>query len=421
MSTVQVPKYRRIRKTAVVATGVLTTMCLNVSASRTANASPSTLVADASQAPTRTVPALPSKEQLLAANNLAQISSLQDVLANQFPESYGGLYNNGDDTFTIGYVGDYSKIKLYVDSQLTLMPNTIYGKPKVSYTAVSSSHARLQAVNDAVLSDQSKLKQQGFPIAGAGVDDRDNSVVVYMDAIPADAQSRLELVYPNVSLTVAAVPSSDYNLGRYDDIPPWAGGDQILGDENNGFLSVCTAGYGAHDANRNQFLISAGHCGNWKWYNSSQSNPVISSSTFVGASQTVEYGTLDEQTLGARGGASSVFWQGAGGVQYVANDASPASGNRVCDEGAVGLESCGVVTTANTTLHGVQHLFVNQGARPVHGDSGGPMMWGTAYGYLAQGTITQDASNSQGQAVAGENIKTEEFTLGVTVNSLTNP
>ena len=48
----------------------------------------------------------PDSSDVASAGNFAAVTTLHDQLEARYPASFGGLYNNGDNTFTVGYVGD---------------------------------------------------------------------------------------------------------------------------------------------------------------------------------------------------------------------------------------------------------------------------------------------------------------------------
>ena len=100
---------------------------------------------------------------------------------------------------------------------------------------------------------------------------------------------------------------------RYNDTAPRNGGDQVLG--NNGsdtiYRKVCTTGFGVQDASRT-YLLTSGHCGNWKWFNTSQfAAAPPSSANLVGWTGTRSYANnaIDSELINGYG--SHIVWTGS--------------------------------------------------------------------------------------------------------------
>lgn len=363
-------------------------------------------------APLPSVPPSPSEQAAL--NNLIAVTQLRTTLLTSYPANFGGFYNNGDNSFTVLTVGDPSAVESFVGSYLGSLTGPV---PKVSFADGTQTLQSLNKIASGIVSDSASWEAQGIPVIGAGVDDTRNAVLVALSG-PFPSGTSLSTIAAKYNVPADALISTVMPhvapLDRDSDTPPWNAGDQIVNPPGGG----CTTGFGIHTSSAH-YILSAGHCGNYKWYNTNYFAPVYNNP--IGTTAIASSTPLDVQSINTPGGSSDLFWKETSTREYVSGNIGPTSGNEVCDEGSFGFESCGTITGVNVTLYGVEDIFIVQGANPVHGDSGGPIVWLTGFGYLAQGTIDLDASNGFGPAVGGENIEAELYVLGAAVNTPSNP
>lgn len=359
-------------------------------------------------------PVPPSPSQQAALNNLIGVTQLRTTLLSGFPSSFGGFFDNGDNSFTVLTVGDPSAIESFVGSYLGSLTGPV---PKVSFAASAQTLQSLETAAAGISSDTASWEAQGIPVIGAGVDDTRNAVLVALSGpLPSGKSLATIAAKYNVSADalISTVMPHVVPLDRNSDTAPWNAGDQIVNSAGDG----CTTGFGIHTSSAH-YILSAGHCGNYKWYNTNYYAPVYNNP--IGTTAVDSSTPLDVQSINTPGGSSDLFWKQTSTREYVSGNVGPTSGSSVCDEGSFGFESCGTITGVNVTLYGVEDIFIVQGANPVHGDSGGPIVWPTGFGYLAQGTIDLDATNGSGPAVGGENIEAELYVLGAAVNTPSNP
>ena len=118
------------------------------------------------------------RSQLAAAHNLASVSGLRRTLLSDFPSTFGGLYNNGDNTFTVLTVGDGTQVEAFVKQRLGVMTSTQTLAPTVRFASTAVPLHILMNAAQEVGDAMSSLHAQGFPVHGVGIDDRSNSVVV---------------------------------------------------------------------------------------------------------------------------------------------------------------------------------------------------------------------------------------------------
>jgi hypothetical protein len=359
-------------------------------------------------------PVPPSPLQQAALNNLIAVTQLRAALLSRFPSSFGGFYDNGDNSFTVLTVGDPSAIESFVGSYLGSLSGPV---PKVNFAAGTQTLQSLQNAATGIASDTASWEAQGIPVIGAGVDDTRNAVLVALSG-PLPSGTSLATIAAKYNVAPGALISTVMPhvvpLDRNSDTAPWNAGDQIVNTAGDG----CTTGFGIHTSSAH-YILSAGHCGSYKWYNTNYYAPVYNNP--IGTTAVASSTPLDVQSINTPGGSSDLFWKQTSTREYVSGNVGPTSGSSVCDEGSFGFESCGTITGVNVTLYGVEDIFIVQGANPVHGDSGGPIVWPTGFGYLAQGTIDLDATNGSGPAVGGENIEAELYVLGAAVNTPSNP
>jgi hypothetical protein len=120
------------------------------------------------------------RSQHAAAHNLASVSGLRRTLLSDFPSTFGGLYNNGDNTFTVLTVGDGTEVEAFVKQRLGVMTSSQTLAPIVRFASTAVPLQTLTNVAQEVASSMPLLHTLGFPVHGVGIDDRSNSVVVFI-------------------------------------------------------------------------------------------------------------------------------------------------------------------------------------------------------------------------------------------------
>lgn len=266
--------------------------------------------------------------------------------------------------------------------------------------------------------------------AGGGGEGRTNTVQVDIPegSDTATYQSAFASAYGTESFEYVQSTAGGTATDRYSDVPPWNGGDQILKPVGSNNYTVCTSGFGAHDTPGNTYMLTAGHCtsggtgSNYKWFNTHTYAPQYTPDRFMGEpdAQAFTYG-YDVERLPTS--SSNLFWKESATREYVADDAAPAVGDNVCLEGSQGLERCSTIGAVDKCLYfpelGVtlNGLFYTPNAASIKGNSGGPVVWPTDYGYMAVGTIT----GNNGSTGVSTSIIDDEFFMGARVNSLVAP
>lgn len=374
----------------------------------------------------------PSPQDLIKANTLAAMSPMREALEKAFPTAFGGMYNQDGKAAFVVEIVDSNKaddIKSFVANYIHSANPSDTAPPPVTYALASVPLSQLHQVKAKVMNDLGSWSSKGEPIYGAGINDKSNRVQVYIPerSSAEQYQRAFSEAYGMDAFEFSATPAPQ-STDRINDTPPWKGGDQIVLGSGPMRGTGCTSGFGAHDPSGSRYMLTAGHCTrggtgpNYKWYNTSFYSPNYSPSRFMGQPDGQAY-TSGYDTERMPTSTSNVFWKQSATREVLATDAGPSVGNGVCLEGSFGLERCGQVGAIDQsayfgdlgiTLNG---LFTIPGAPPIPGDSGGPVVWITGYGYIAQGTIT-GFSGSTGLSTG---INYDESFLGVRVNSLSSP
>src|SRR4029453_275118 len=116
---------------------------------------------------------------------------------------------------------------------------------RVTYRTAGRSLDALFRLKDNIMGSLGMLKNRGVGVESVGVQDGSNKVMVGVSTPTAVAQTVLESLFGKGNLQ--AFPWKLTNESdRYNDSPPWNGGDQIV-SEGTSFTS-CTTGFGLHDA-----------------------------------------------------------------------------------------------------------------------------------------------------------------------------
>ncbi len=363
-----------------------------------------------------TLPPQPSKEDLEAVVGLASLDSLRSSLLETYPDEFGGLFNNEDDSFTVLVTENSNSVRDFsADFQRTMAPES---RTELRYSAASHTLRELYDLRDAILDRLGEWTDDGAWTVG--IDESHNATVVLVDRPVAGLKDELSKEFDTDAIDVRVV-GQPKDVGRYDDVAPWNAGNQLVNSQTGG---GCTSGFGVHNS-AGTFGTTAGHCGianlSYAFYNTRYTNPSYTLSRLVGQTMFNDwYGPsprVDVQSIS--GSTSKLFWKGGGDSatrQWVAGVANPSSNNAVCVEGSFGFERCGTVTVTDfPSTDGAIGVFLVSGAACIGGDSGAPMIWPTGYGYIAQGI----AKATNGPDCFGSRINEVMYTLGATVNSLT--
>jgi hypothetical protein len=156
------------------------------------------------------------RSQLPAAHNLASVSGLRQTLLSDFPSTFGGLYNNGDNTFTVLTVGDGTEVEAFVNQRLGVMTSSQTLAPTVRFASTAVPLQILTNVAQEVGDAMSSLQAQGFPVHGVGIDDRSNSVVVLTSTSAPRLESYLvsHFAFHSFRIVVQAMPQATPGVAK---------------------------------------------------------------------------------------------------------------------------------------------------------------------------------------------------------------
>jgi hypothetical protein len=372
------------------------------------------------------------------------VSDLKLHLAATYPDSFAGVY------FAPAYEADDKPPSLHIafaekapvtedditDWYRKYTPN-FDAIPQVSVDQVDYSLHQLNDLATTINQDLSTLDSADIGPSIAYVSEIRNRVTVTINAEPSERDARLLGRYPAQMIEVSHMVV--HAMGRTNDSAPWNGANKMVGPNYGVSSQICTVGFGAHIdvSGGSRFLLSAGHCGDRDWYNTDTVTGDFSYARWLGHSAAVytpiQSGRDNQKILAY---SSRLFWKGANGAetrQYVASSAWSAEGTLVCHEGAMSGEQCGVVTASNLPAYifaDEQSGWLTNGIKIVNcpaqdGDSGAPVVWPTAVGYVGVGILVGAGFELiGGQSVpvcVAQEIKSVEAQQGVVLNSLINP
>jgi len=357
------------------------------------------------------LPPLPPDENLAAVRGLMTLDTLRATLLERFPDDFAGLVAEGDG-FTIMTTGRQDEIEAFVDDfSADLMTDHAVAitPPTFSYRTATHSLRSLRDLMSEMVSARESLETEG--VLGVGVDEVRNVVTVAIDQPRSDMADRLSARFDSDAVRVV-VGEPTTLLGRFDDTSPFNAGNLLAATDGQ----RCTSGFGMHGTTGGTYGTTAGHCGQHEWYNGLR---------FVGVSFINDYRPgqrhVDVQSLS--GATSKLFWKGNPGTrEWVAGYSNPQPGTMVCSEGAVGYEKCGVVGIVGwQDLNNGALGFIYEGDCPIDGDSGGPIIWPTGYGFIAVGTVRGRTDiPGVGLLCFGTNMLDISWVLAATPNTLTS-
>jgi hypothetical protein len=358
---------------------------------------PSRPADDVPQPPDDVVPFVPE---------LIDFGRLRDTMREKFPTTFAGLVNNGDDQITIYETKPNDAARTWVVEQFQAaarehdMGQDVV--PRVGWRTYPRTLAGLFELKDRVMAAQETLKSRGVVIESVGIQDSANQIIVGVSTPVVTAQKVLESLFGRGALRVIPWKLTE-EADRFNDSPPWNGGDQLVTEGAN--PGGCTSGFGVHDG-PTHYVTTAGHCGTHTWWNTWAGFPIRNNDTLVGAtSGPVWNGTyfgfrIDTQKILTPNGSSNIIWTDPAIRRYISAPLDVAQGDPTCIEGSFSATTCGTVFATDFGDGGTQYLVDVNSAATAFGDSGAPSWRTSPFGPLAQGTHV-------GTLVGPDNLKVE--------------
>jgi hypothetical protein len=358
-----------------------------------AGAAPASRTDDVPQPPGEVVPFVPE---------LIDFGLLRDDLRAQYSSTFAGLVNNGNDSITIWETRTNQAMHDYVHQRFVNAaaeagrpPDQI---PAVTYRALGLGGLALNALfglKDTIMGALGTLKPLGITIESIGVQDSNNRIVIGVSTSIPLAQRLLEQLFGRGHILVIEWKLTN-EADRYNDSPPWNGGDQIVSEGNQ--ATSCTTGFGMHDGDGNHFVTTAGHCNTHFWWNTWSGFPVRNNSTLLGVTSGsvwngVYFGyRVDTQKI-VTNGSSNIVWTGSATRKYISAPLDVAQGDPTCIEGSFSSTRCGTIFATDFGEGGTEYLVDLDSGGTVLGDSGAPSWRNSPFGPLAQGTHVGSLSN----------------------------
>jgi hypothetical protein len=363
-----------------------------------------------------------------------------------YPDSFGGMYQDASGGMTVVEVGANPSFESAARSRFSTALAS-YGvatsaAPALAFVRGTHNFKQILGVRDAIAADWAQVEPTG--IFAVGLNDQAGRVVLTETGSPsASAEvSALESEYGAGLFSVSVEPPlKGDDATRYADAAPWNGGDEIVHPTNDpNKPEFCSSGFGLHDVTTGtEYLLSAGHCDESTWWNTQHQAPVYGSSNDIGStvSGTKIVSGADLQLISPIGGSSCISWGDTSTDPnhvvryYITGYANPPMSAKVLQEGALGFEHQETVTSYDTTasysttydgevtVQGAD--LTNYGA--TNGDSGGPIVYPSIYGYLAGGVILASDAAGSGHITAFQLIDVPiyiysgQFGHSITVNT----
>jgi hypothetical protein len=305
--------------------------------------------------------------------------------------SYGGIFLTNDASHIDVYL-----TRLDSETEQQMLQALSLPSGEVSFLLTPTTEAEQAAVQGRVTADYPSLRADGIDLVAWTPDvrtgDEDLTVID-----PTEAQiTSLEQEYgPNVAVDAISPDAAPTLDDRYNDTPPWNGGD-FISDGN----ADCTSGIPVHNPGGAYYMLDASHCYSLgeNIYNESAHIP-LGTGNYMGFVSNVAggYGGIDAELIAMS--SSDLLYTG-----WTLNPARSAisgytgspAGEQVCDDGAFEGEYCGMVVSSGGCAGFPNgdvfcHLLGATGTNSNdvgEGDSGGPVFTFSGSSLLVVGTIT---------------------------------
>jgi hypothetical protein len=334
---------------------------------------------------------------------LIDFGLLRDTLREEFPNTFAGLVNNGNDTLTVYETRTDKTMREWItrwfQDAVAEKGRDVDAKliPRVTYRPAGRSLDSLFAMREWMMGAKDMLRGRGIGLETVGIQDGSNKLVVGVSTPPDAALPVLEAIYGRGTMRV--IPwDLRLEADRWNDSAPWNGGDQLVSE--GGVPTGCTSGFGVHDSSGNHYLTTAGHCNNHFWWNTFAGFPIRNDDTFVGLTSGAVWNgvylgfRVDTQKV-LTNGSSSIVWTGSASRRFISAPLDVAQGDPTCIEGSFSLTKCGSIWATDFGEGGTQYVVdVGAGGATTFGDSGAPSWRNSPFGPLAQGTHVGSLSSS---------------------------
>jgi len=359
---------------------------------------------------------------------LIDVGLLRDELRARYKTTFAGLVNNGDDSITIWTTRDDPPLRAWVDQRFReaaeredvdpeLIPEVTWRTTLVGGLSLDS----LFGLKDTIMGALGLLKPLGVNVESIGIQDGTNKLIVGVSTGIPLATQVLERLFSAVRGHLQVIPwKLTLEADRWNDSPPWNGGDQLVTEGSN--PGACTSGFGVHDDN-DHYVTTAGHCNTHFWWNTWIGFPIRNGTTLVGATtgsvwNGVYFGyRVDTQKI-LTSDSSNIVWTGSSTRKYISAPLDVAQGDPTCIEGSINLTRCGEIWATDFGEGGTEYLVDVEGATTSFGDSGAPSWRNSPFGPLAQGTHVGSLSNGLKVEL---NIYAVMFFNGVQLNTPFDP
>jgi hypothetical protein len=330
------------------------------------------------------------------------LGSFEQAMADDFPNTYGGLYVSPDGNLVIPTVGAARSLRAWARANMPAVPSQyLFGDRRLSanasdpppgptFTPATVSFDDLVALKADILAN-SDLVAAG--VVGAGIDVENGVVSVTTTGGPVDGE--LEATYGS-EIEVTDAAGTSLEASRTDDTPPFNGGDMLISPSN----VLCSLGFGLHDTVTGQtYQLTAGHCGYNTWYNEPRNSTTFPADDLVGTTVPGARYTsgIDAQLIADN--SSCISWGASGTRYFISGYADAPEGASIMTEGSVGGQVSGTVVTydwsgklGSENLNNIDFTT----AVTQSGDSGGPVIYPSIYGPLAAGSVVGIIVNTNG-------------------------
>jgi hypothetical protein len=275
-------------------------------------------------------------------------------------------------------------------------------------------------MKDRVMASAETMETAGVRIESVGVQDGTNKIIVGVSTSVAAARGVLEQRFGRGNMSVIEWKLTD-EADRYNDSPPWNGGDGIVSEGTE--FTACTTGFGMHNGAGDHYVTTAGHCNTHFWWNTWAGFPIRDNSTLLGVTSGpvwngVYFGyRVDTQKI-ITSGSSYLIWTNTATHKQISAPLDVAQGDPTCIDGSISLTACGTISATDFGEGGTEYLVDLSSGTTAFGDSGAPSWRNSPFGPLAQGTHVGSLSNGDRVEL---NIYAVMFFNGLALNTPWDP
>lgn len=321
-----------------------------------------------------------------------KIPLIKQYLDNVAKEYFAGMYidQKKGGVINIGFTKSLDALNNDIDKLIEISER----QEMIKFYTAKYSEEQLNALLEEIFNSKEDLKSKGINIVSIRTDIKNQKVIIGVDEKNKLVENNILSIYPEDMITIIKDIPGLNKMTSETYTRPIQAGLKIF--ENGG--GSCTAGFSAQKkSSTDLYIITAGHCPDYKGREYSQGGSSYTSSNKFGEADMINYGgPVDAAAIKVDSSNISYWLYGSGTSRYTSLKTTKKLGDETVGDfacisgGQANAISCGEVLSTNYSS-GSLYNMVEADFYAIQGDSGSPIFSGTELlGILSGGPSNYD-------------------------------